>query len=82
MYCINLYISYIRFMIQKLYALVGGECSVDNPDSPQHQEVLIGGHLYLSYLKEKISDWLSSIALQIKTDIRRTPAAVDFIDSM
>ncbi|KAJ3410397.1 hypothetical protein HDV05_003831 [Chytridiales sp. JEL 0842] len=68
------------FMIQKLYSLVAGECATDNPDSPQHQEVLLGGHLYLSYMKEKLADWLQSIIVQIRTDIRRTPAQVDFQD--
>ena len=28
-------------MLRKLYALVSGECCADNPDSPQHQEVLL-----------------------------------------
>jgi DNA-directed RNA polymerase beta subunit len=41
----------VRFMIQKLYSLVAGDCSPDNPDSPQHQEILLGGHLYGMYLK-------------------------------
>ncbi|KAJ3113709.1 hypothetical protein HDU96_003038 [Phlyctochytrium bullatum] len=68
------------FMIQKLYSLVGGECAVDNPDSPQHQEILIGGHLYLNYFKEKLSDWLSSLKTQILVDLRRSPGMVDFND--
>ncbi|KAJ3026228.1 UNVERIFIED_CONTAM: hypothetical protein HDU68_005993 [Siphonaria sp. JEL0065] len=68
------------FMIQKLYSLVAGECAVDNPDSPQHQEVLLCGHLFNSILKEKIADTLDGIAIQIKTDIRRFPATVDFND--
>lgn len=38
------------FMIQKLYALVSGDCCADNPDSPQHQEILLGGHLYMNYM--------------------------------
>ncbi|KAI9348048.1 hypothetical protein BDR26DRAFT_907704 [Obelidium mucronatum] len=68
------------FMIQKLYSLVAGECAVDNPDSPQHQEVLLCGHLFNSILKEKIADVLDGLAIQIKTDIRRFPATVDFTD--
>ncbi|KAI8613271.1 hypothetical protein BC830DRAFT_1170381 [Chytriomyces sp. MP71] len=69
-----------NFMIQKLYALVAGECAVDNPDSPQHQEVLLGGHLFVNYMKEKIGDILDGICTQIKTDVRRFPATVDFMD--
>ncbi len=68
-------------MIRKLYALVSGDCAADNPDSPQHQEILLGGHLYVNYMKEKMADILSNLKLQIQTDIRRTPASVDFIDS-
>ncbi|KAJ3244159.1 hypothetical protein HDU78_011350 [Chytriomyces hyalinus] len=66
------------FMIQKLYSLVAGECAVDNPDSPQHQEVLLGGHLFANYMKEKLGDILDGICTQIKTDVRRFPATVDF----
>ena len=67
-------------MVQKLYSLVGGNCSPDNPDSLQHQEVLLPGHLYGSIVKEKLSDWLVSIKTQIKTDLRRQPHIVDFFD--
>ncbi|KAJ3076254.1 hypothetical protein HDU98_004867 [Podochytrium sp. JEL0797] len=69
------------FMIQKLYSLVAGECAVDNPDSPQHQEVLLCGHLFNSILKEKFADILDGIAIQIKIDVRRTPSAVNFRDT-
>lgn len=44
------------FMMQKLYALVAGTCAADNPDSPQFQEVLLGGHLYLSIIKVCVLD--------------------------
>lgn len=37
-------------MIEKLYAVVGNECEVDNLDSPANQECLLGGHLYSSLL--------------------------------
>ena len=33
-------------MIEKLYAVVAGECEVDNLDSNANQEVMLGGHLY------------------------------------
>ncbi|KND03173.1 DNA-directed RNA polymerase I core subunit RPA135 [Spizellomyces punctatus DAOM BR117] len=68
------------FMMQKLYALVAGECAPDNPDSPQHQEILLPGHLYLGIMKEKMGDWLSAIKAQIQQDLRRMPASVDFFD--
>ncbi|KAJ3045414.1 DNA-directed RNA polymerase I subunit rpa2 [Rhizophlyctis rosea] len=68
------------FMMQKLYALVAGTCMPDNPDSPQHQEVLLGGHLFLAIIKEKFGDWLSAIKTQIQVDIRRSPTSVNFSD--
>ncbi|KAJ3389524.1 hypothetical protein HDU84_008635 [Entophlyctis sp. JEL0112] len=65
------------FMIQKLYALVAGECSVDNPDSPQHQEVLLCGHLMAAYMKEKVADILESLATQLRTEFRLRPTVLD-----
>lgn len=67
------------FMIRKLYSLVAGECSPDNPDSTQHQEILLGGFLYGMILKEKIDEYLQSIKLQIQSDITRG-VAVNFND--
>lgn len=51
----------LLFMIQKLYALAAGQCAMDNPDTVQHQEVLLGGHLYGMIVKERLDEWLSSI---------------------
>lgn len=51
----------LLFMIKKLYSLVEGECTVDNPDAVQNQEILLGGFLYGMIMKEKIEDWLMSI---------------------
>jgi DNA-directed RNA polymerase I subunit RPA2 len=59
-------------MVQKLLALVGGECAPDNPDSPQHQEVLLGGFLYNIILKEKLDDFLNAIRLQLEADVKRS----------
>lgn len=69
------------YMIRKLYALVSGECRADNPDSPQHQEILLPGHIYNMILKEKIFDWLTSIKTQIRTSVRLQPEKVDFFNS-
>lgn len=51
----------LLFMTRKLYSLVAGECSVDNPDAVQNQEILLGGFLYGMILKEKLDDWLNTI---------------------
>jgi len=38
-------------MIQKLLALVAGDCVPDNPDSPMSHEILLPGHLLQMFLK-------------------------------
>ncbi|KAL1540302.1 DNA-directed RNA polymerase I subunit RPA2 [Salvia divinorum] len=45
-------------MLQKLFSLVDQTSVTDNPDSLQHHEVLLPGHLITIYLKEKLQDWL------------------------
>ncbi|KAI9357949.1 hypothetical protein DFJ73DRAFT_640473 [Zopfochytrium polystomum] len=70
------------FLLQKLYALVAGECAPDNPDSPQHQEVLMGGHLYNMHIKEKLAEWLDAIKLQIRSELRRSLVGVDLADRL
>ncbi|SCU80684.1 LAMI_0B03378g1_1 [Lachancea mirantina] len=69
----------LLFMVRKLYSLVAGECSPDNPDATQHQEVLLGGFLYGMIIKEKIEEYLQNIRLQIQSDVNRG-LAVDFKD--
>lgn len=69
----------LLFMIRKLYTLVGGNCCADNPDSSQHQEILLGGFLYGMILKEKMEEYLASIVQQISTDIDRG-TAINFFD--
>jgi DNA-directed RNA polymerase I subunit RPA2 len=73
-------------MIRKLFSLVAGDITPDNPDSPQHQEILLGGFLYLQILKEKVDDYLSGIRAIIQSDLRaeanKLPRSkpVDFLD--
>lgn len=68
-------------MLRKLYSLVSGSCSADNPDSPQHQEVLLPGSLYGMIIKERMEDILNNIRLNVNLDVRNG-ANVDFNDSM
>lgn len=65
-------------MIRKLYALVGGECCADNPDSPQHQEILMPGFLFGMIIKEKLDELIGNMRAQIQTDVDRGTAGVDF----
>ena len=46
--------------LRKLYAFASGSCSGDNTDSLSNQEILLPGHLILTFLKEKIEEILYS----------------------
>jgi DNA-directed RNA polymerase I subunit RPA2 len=67
-------------MLRKLFALVSGSCASDNPDSPQHQEVLLPGTLYGMIIKERMEEALTQIRNQIASDLRKTDVHVDFYD--
>ena len=65
----------ILFMCRKLYALVAGDCAVDNPDAVQNQEVLLGGFLYSQILKERLEELLTvSLRGAFRENFRRNPA--------
>lgn len=68
-------------MLRKLYSLVSGSCCADNPDSPQHQEVLLPGSLYGMIIKERLEEALNQFRNQIAQDVRKGDGSVDFIDS-
>ncbi|TBU28757.1 beta and beta-prime subunits of DNA dependent RNA-polymerase [Dichomitus squalens] len=70
----------LLFMLRKLFALVSKSCSVDNPDSPQHQEVLLPGTLYGMIIKERLEEALNSFREGIALDVRNSNPAVDFFD--
>lgn len=64
----------LLFMIRKLYALVAGECAVDNPDAIQNQEVLLGGFLYGMILKERLDEFLgTAVRASLRDYHRRYP---------
>lgn len=56
-------------------------CCVDNPDSPQHQEVLLPGTLYGMIIKEKLEEAMWSFRSAIQQDVDRSESSVDFLDS-
>ena len=68
-------------MLRKLYALASSSCCADNPDSPQHQEVLLPGSLYGMIIKERLEEVLNGVRFQIQQDIRKEGSAIDFMDS-
>merc|ERR1711939_1137589 len=64
----------LLFMTRKLYALVAGDCAVDNPDAVQNQEILLGGFLYGMIIKERLDDWLSTqLRMSIREYLRKSP---------
>lgn len=60
--------------IRKLIALARGAISPDSPDSLAHQEMLLPGHLYMMYLKEKVEDYLLGIRSVILKDFNMKKA--------
>jgi DNA-directed RNA polymerase I subunit RPA2 len=58
-------------MLRKLYSAVSGASCPDNPDSPQHHEVLLPGYLYGMIIKERMEEGLNGIKAQIAQDIRQ-----------
>lgn len=53
------------FMTKKLFAFVNNKCAVEGVDSVMMQECLMGGHLYLQVIKEKLMSWLTSLKISI-----------------
>ena len=50
-------------MMRKLFAVVSNACAIDNPDSPQHQEVLLPGSLYCWIIRERLEEALNQICI-------------------
>ncbi|XP_043275867.1 DNA-directed RNA polymerase I subunit RPA2 [Venturia canescens] len=53
------------FMTQKLFTCAGEKSVVEGADAVMMQECLLGGHLYLQVLKDKMSMWLTIIRMLI-----------------
>lgn len=53
-------------MTQKLYAMAKDKCQPENSDAVMMQEVLLGGHLYLQIVKEKLGAWLWGLKAMIQ----------------
>ncbi|KIM75007.1 hypothetical protein PILCRDRAFT_79465 [Piloderma croceum F 1598] len=70
----------LLFMLRKLYTSVSGACCPDNPDSPQHQEVLLPGSLYGMIIKERLEEALTQVRNQIASDVRKEDPTVNFVD--
>ncbi|KAF5272615.1 hypothetical protein FQR65_LT17315 [Abscondita terminalis] len=55
----------LTFMIQKLFTFAQDRCKIEGADGVMMQEVLLGGHLYLQVLKERLHTWLNSLRFNI-----------------
>merc|ERR550519_1445385 len=55
----------IVVMVKKLFSLVQGKCVVEGADSLMMHEIVLGGHIYLQLIKEKIDDWMKVLKFQI-----------------
>lgn len=72
--------NFLIFMARKLYALVAGKCAPDNPDSPMHHELLMSGHLYAAFMKEKMDEMLLSLRNMIVQDMNRSKTNLSSVD--
>lgn len=60
----------LLFMLRKLYSFAAGDCGVDNADSLQYQEILLPGHLMISFVKEKFEEMLQALRLGLIREMR------------
>ncbi|KAK3916298.1 DNA-directed RNA polymerase I subunit RPA2 [Frankliniella fusca] len=58
-------INLLVMMVQKLLCLAQGKCRAEGVDSVMMQEILLGGHLYLQLLKDRLQLWLISLRSNI-----------------
>lgn len=52
-------------MTKKLFTLTENKCAIEGADAVMMQECLLGGHLYLQVLKEKLCSWLAGLKFHI-----------------
>ena len=57
-------------MARKLYAFVQNRCAADNADALSSHELLLPGHLFSMYIKEKIDEGLQAVRIQLQRDNR------------
>lgn len=70
----------ICLMIEKLYALVSEKIYPDNLDTLANQDVLLSGHLYLTFLREKLEEHLQGVRLRIIKDSSKASEATKVRD--
>jgi DNA-directed RNA polymerase I subunit RPA2 len=53
------------FMTQKLFLFAQDKCKAEGADAVMMQELLLGGHLYLQMIKDRLQYWLVSLKFAI-----------------
>lgn len=64
-------VNSLVLMLQKLYSLVNGSIEADNLDSMANHEVLLSGHLYMMFFREKVEEVLQGVKGRIIREITR-----------
>ena len=67
-------------MLQKLYALVTGQCAPDNPDSLMHHEILLPGLLMQTFVREKLQESLKKARDAVIRECEEKPQISDVDD--
>ncbi|XP_060076797.1 DNA-directed RNA polymerase I subunit RPA2-like [Ylistrum balloti] len=60
----------LLYMTRKLFAFARGECAEESADNTMYQEVLLSGHLFCMFVKEKIHDWVRSLRMQVEKEAK------------
>lgn len=63
-------------MIRKVYQLSEGSIVPENADALNSQELLLPGHLYTMFLKERLQDFIAQVKAEIQREMRFDAAKV------
>merc|ERR1719244_1385562 len=72
----------ICVMIKKLFALVQDKCVVEGVDSLMMHEIIVGGHLYLQLMKEKLHDFMGILKTVILKKAQTVGSTFDLTPTM
>lgn len=72
----------ICVMIKKLFALVQDKCVVEGVDSLMMHEIIVGGHLYLQLMKEKLHDFMTILKTVILKKAQTVGSTFDLTPTM
>jgi DNA-directed RNA polymerase I subunit RPA2 len=64
-------VNSLILMLQKLYSLVNGTIEPDNLDSTANHEILLSGHFYMMFFREKVDEILQGVKGRIIREITK-----------